>query len=1398
MATHARQQYFADEVSLQKDSREFSIADEVQQKIDWIEEWAQVNVIETVKVNWEPLTPDEDKAVDITVPWVIDNLYSTSVSDALSARQGKVLYDYLQNIASRWRYLSNWNCATGLAMTNPEESPYEYKAWDYYTVSDVAALWGTNYRPDGSEYIIWQASTVVETEDVSVSDLYLYDGTNWLLLSNSGRAIAVDSSLSTTSTNPVENRVITNALNNKADATDVNTKTFRVTDTNDLVPFQAAYDYFVNWWWPIIIYWYSSTPYQGAYVIDRTSNVFQWSRTEQWYYSNSTESFACYVKLRPQLSWSTVTGMQFIFNSDTWYLDLYTDYGAPYNPMYPGSPATKKYVDDHAWTTYTAWANVQISAQNVISATDTTYTEWTWIDISNANVISADTTVLATKADLDEKQDLLTAGDNITIGDECYPNTKGPCPKGFHIGMQSEWRAMLTAYNNLWLTGWAYWIEYLHLPLTDDYDLNAYYWCADTYGSGTGSWSILTFSENGVNAGSWQPTYLAHPIRPVKDTPEAPDSSWTVVYDWSSVASGAGIFYNATLWLISISSDWTTWYTIADKNLWATTVYNRGDTRSQANCGNRFQWWNCYWFNWSWETVDSTTPVDTTGYWPWNYYYSDVFMGTPSDWSWDWSSPGNRNLWGWDNPSWTQCALTISAQVPEIEVDDEISSISENPVQNKVIKEALDEKVNLWLNKVFDSTTVEIGKWVDEWWMQGSWHHVTIDPNGEVSAYNVTSWWYNEAKLWTDWLTLLENSALWGDETTVISQDWITITEWQTTKTYNFLWNDRIATLSDISWGTTQWWNIVWTLSNQTDLTTYIDSHDTVVSATAPSNPTEWMVWYDTTNDSLKAYNWTSWETEWTKMVVLEYWVSTWQDFLDAYNKNALVYCKVSSWSSGYRMAFMAYTAWSSTPTEVEFQYYRSRSSHSTAANQLDEVYVYKLTNAWVWTTTQRDTAAKAIAWTWIGLSFNSSGMTINNTLPWATVASAAPSSPSEWDLWYDTTNDVLKAYDWTSWDEVGSDAADINTKTFYISSTSDLTNAQAAFDWMAAWKNPIIDFQWTIYTYWGSWVWNMSIWFRSAKVDRDVGVSKTDIVIDFVVIYANSGWEVTNITAGTRESIGSFLDTATDYQTPYTPAYDWSPATKKYVDDNVVQKSATAPSSPTEWMVWYDTTNDVLKVYDGTNWNEVGSWAWDMLYSDFNWQAKTWATITLDLASTITPTANFTVNAPSTIRDGQTYILRVNNWATAYTMTLGTNITNPYQESTLLTADWIDQFIFLAVWGNLELQPSTWASVGDYVESVNWNSWAVTLKTINSTSIVGSGNIAVQATLSNISAALIKAWTSTTKYAVTAAGLAWGLIRISSAENNILANGWKLWAWTQEDYEALTSYDEDTVYLTI
>jgi hypothetical protein len=40
----------------------------------------------------------------------------------------------------------------------------------------------------------------------------------------------------------------------------------------------------------------------------------------------------------------------------------------------------------------------------------------------------------------------------------------------------------------------------------------------------------------------------------------------------------------------------------------------------------------------------------------------------------------------------------------------------------------------------------------------------------------------------------------------------------------------------------------------------------------------------------------------------------------------------------------------------------------------------------------------------------------------------------------------------------------------------------------------------------------------------------------------------------------------------------------------NDVKVSASAPSNPTEWMAWYDTTNDALKVYDGSNW--IQTWA--------------------------------------------------------------------------------------------------------------------------------------------------------------------------------------------------------------
>lgn len=239
MATKARQQYFADEVTLSKDRREFSISDDVQEKIEWIEEGAQVNTIETIRVNWNEVFPDENKAIDLTIPWVIDSLSSTSITDALSARQWKILYDKIDNVSRIWHFLALWDASTWLPVTDPETSPYEYHAGDFYIISVVAAEGGTNYKPSWTEYISWQASTDVEVDDIAINDFYFYDGTYRRHMANSwtGWSVVVDGSLSTTSTNPVENRVITNALSWKQNTltaganVQINWNTISATDT---------------------------------------------------------------------------------------------------------------------------------------------------------------------------------------------------------------------------------------------------------------------------------------------------------------------------------------------------------------------------------------------------------------------------------------------------------------------------------------------------------------------------------------------------------------------------------------------------------------------------------------------------------------------------------------------------------------------------------------------------------------------------------------------------------------------------------------------------------------------------------------------------------------------------------------------------------------------------------------------------------------------------------------------------------------------------------------------------------------------------------------------------------------------------------------------------------------
>lgn len=106
------------------------------------------------------------------------------------------LNDRIDNISPMGRFLSLWNCSTGLPATNPTSNPYVYKTGDYFIVGTVGA---TNYKPDGTQYVTGTASTTVETGTVGLNDIYKFDGTSWMLYHISNPTIAT--SITSASTN---------------------------------------------------------------------------------------------------------------------------------------------------------------------------------------------------------------------------------------------------------------------------------------------------------------------------------------------------------------------------------------------------------------------------------------------------------------------------------------------------------------------------------------------------------------------------------------------------------------------------------------------------------------------------------------------------------------------------------------------------------------------------------------------------------------------------------------------------------------------------------------------------------------------------------------------------------------------------------------------------------------------------------------------------------------------------------------------------------------------------------------------------------------------------------------------------------------------------------------------
>ena len=237
-----------------------------------------------------------------------------------------------------------------------------------------------------------------------------------------------------------------------------------------------------------------------------------------------------------------------------------------------------------------------------------------------------------------------------------------PAPSWFHVPLTTEWQWLKTIMNSLSLTKWDNWRVNLHMPFAGYRDYSTAnigsqgsvgsYWSSSSYNSVARGFYL---DSSNVSADSNYYRTYGYAVRCFKNSFEKPTSSWTVIRGtlWS-----AWIFWNQTEWLISITSNWTTWYTIQDKNLWATTVYNDGDTLTQANMGNKYQWWNNYWFPSTWNVTTSSSQVNAQNYWPWNYYSSSTFIKGNSS-QYDWSSVKNDNLRWWVS-QWSEEYVTIN------------------------------------------------------------------------------------------------------------------------------------------------------------------------------------------------------------------------------------------------------------------------------------------------------------------------------------------------------------------------------------------------------------------------------------------------------------------------------------------------------------------------------------------------------------------------------------------------------------------------------------------------------------------------------------------------------------------------------------------------------------------
>ena len=932
MATTWRIVYHWDDETIKKDKREFSLTDEIMELINswWGWGWDAIN---WVKVNWQVVNPDQAWYVWLTIPWVINNLTSNSTTDALSAKQWKVLYEYIQALQHVWHFLALWNTATWLPVTNPETSPYTYNTWDYYIVSNVAAEGWTNYKPNGSSYTINVASTTVESWDVQVNDLYFYDWYERRLLDNSwwGSSIAVDSSLSTTSTNPVQNMVITNRLNQMA--LDANTKTFWLTNLQDTTTWQAIRDW-VDGGWNAIVYYSWMPYYMTAKSATRITLYSKFTGTQN---SPSNQS----TGFTEQLMWidnnnNTIT----ITNTAVWlwapYLATNQNYATVYTPLYDGSPATKKYVDDKfsAVPVYTAGNNIDITSNQIST-------------IRNWYVY-------------------------VTCNDAASTKAKtGTSAEGNYT--PQEWDLVMVHFVN-WCSVWwptiaiDWWSAIPFYIWVDGANAgNMYFGSTNVskmfiYTNGKLVWDAVKDNNNIYSA--WTGLALSNwvfsntqPWPTVSATAPANPSQWDMWYDttnnvlkvyngssWDEAWWGEQECYtwwtdieivpwwrlhNLPTWYTELEYVTATWDQLITLNLtWDAVVDFKAQWVTPMDASNvlfdsseNWSVWYYYWWlttdNWIWAYTTIPFYTDVTGHlsYVWNAVEWTVGSASVSRsrtttitrWTWTLFWTMSQTTWYkfpfyWKlyyfkaTQNWTVTYNLIPAKnssnvawlydiVNDVFYTSSRTALTAWPVATEwcsVINYTWDTSnvKAFFLEDDEDTTTAQAAiDWANEWNLP-----LLVLDDETYTLINVENTWLRAVNDF-EWEFGCDKDYLhYGiSKPGYFEKSYITIS---TSRINDVDTVTRIEVDSVVTASVLTTWNSYqrFTPSLDYDPVTkkYVD--DKMYSwTTAPSNPVEWQLWYDTTNDELKVYNWTTWNVTWgwirlaanSPLTVTEIWAWT-------------------------------------------------------------------------------------------------------------------------------------------------------------------------------------------------------------------------------------------------------------------------------------------------------------------------------------------------------------------------------------------------------------------------------------------------------------------------------------------------------------------------------------------